>query len=67
MSIKRAVSGFFCALLCAGLISGCAFAGGARQDDEPYSALRLHIIANSDSEADQSVKLAVRDAVLQAP
>lgn len=28
--------------------------------------LRLHIIANSDSEADQEVKLRVRDAILQA-
>lgn len=29
-------------------------------------ALRLHVIANSDSEADQTVKLEVRDAVLAA-
>ena len=28
--------------------------------------LRLHILANSDSEADQELKLAVRDAILQA-
>lgn len=28
--------------------------------------LRLHILANSDSEADQAVKLAVRDALLEA-
>ncbi|MDO4565908.1 MAG: stage II sporulation protein R [Oscillospiraceae bacterium] len=27
--------------------------------------LRLHVVANSDSEADQAVKLAVRDAVLE--
>ena len=28
------------------------------------SVLRLHVIANSDSEADQALKLTVRDAVL---
>ena len=28
--------------------------------------LALHILANSDSEADQELKLAVRDAILQA-
>ena len=37
------------------------------QDNEfdPYSAFRLHIIANSDSKRDQNIKLAVRDAVLE--
>lgn len=30
----------------------------------PESVLRLHILANSDSAADQAVKLAVRDAIL---
>lgn len=35
-------------------------------NDEAYAALRLHIIANSDSEEDQAVKLMVRDAVLQS-
>ena len=29
------------------------------------SVLRLHVIANSDSEADQSLKLAVRDEILE--
>lgn len=33
---------------------------------EPYSALRLHVIAESDGAEDQEVKLAVRDAVLEA-
>ena len=27
--------------------------------------IRLHVVANSDSDADQSVKLCVRDAVLR--
>ena len=35
-----------------------------RCDDVRKDTLRLHIIANSDSEADQSNKLLVRDAVL---
>ena len=35
-------------------------------EDEIYSkVLRLHVIANSDSELDQSLKLEVRDAVLE--
>ncbi len=36
-------------------------------EDEVYDAvLRLHILANSDSDADQTLKLKVRDAVLEA-
>ncbi|MBR6548276.1 MAG: stage II sporulation protein R [Clostridia bacterium] len=31
-----------------------------------HEVLRLHILANSDSEADQSVKIAVRDALLKS-
>ena len=31
---------------------------------DPYSALRLHVIAESDDPVDQSAKLAVRDALL---
>lgn len=38
-----------------------AACAGVRED-----TLRLHILANSDSEADQELKLAVRDAILQA-
>lgn len=34
------------------------------QEDLQSNLVRLHIIANSDSEADQTVKLKVRDAVL---
>ncbi len=32
----------------------------------PQGAVRLHVIANSDSPIDQSIKLSVRDAVLEA-
>lgn len=56
------------AMLCAMLfgillVFGCA----ARQKTAtPENVLRLHVIANSDSEADQQVKLQVRDAVIAA-
>lgn len=35
-----------------------------RQDDLQEKMIRLHVIANSDSDADQNLKLCVRDAVL---
>lgn len=41
----------------AGFQAGCA--------EIRQRVLRLHVIANSDSEADQAVKLLVRDAILQ--
>lgn len=43
-------------------------AGTCLQNDQHRLAdklIRLHVVANSDSEADQSLKFAVRDAVLQ--
>ncbi len=43
------------------LIGCCASASRAALAD---SVLRLHVVANSDSEADQAIKLQVRDAVL---
>lgn len=58
---------FFRAALC-GLILACAWgwltvAGPAEQ--LPENILRLHVIASSDREEDQALKLAVRDAVLE--
>lgn len=38
----------------------------AQYEDVRADTLRLHILANSDSEADQADKLAVRDAILAA-
>ena len=38
---------------------------GAVQSDLENNLIRLHIIADSDSEADQAVKLKVRDAVIK--
>jgi len=44
----------------------CSIAGsGARLDELRNSVLRLHILANSDSDCDQQLKLNVRDAVLE--
>lgn len=43
------------------LLGCCASAGQAALADQ---VLRLHVVANSDSQADQAVKLQVRDAVL---
>lgn len=37
---------------------------GAEQDALADKVVRLHVVANSDSEADQALKLKVRDAVL---
>ena len=49
-------------LLALRLAVGCAWLGGD-QDATP-EIIRFHVKANSDSEADQTVKLAVRDALL---
>lgn len=39
---------------------------GASCDDIRNSVLRLHILANSDSDADQAIKLVVRDELLKS-
>lgn len=38
----------------------------AKQETLSKNVIRLHVIANSDNEADQAVKLLVRDAILEA-
>ena len=48
--------------LCAALIWGAWAA--QRQDALARKMIRLHVIANSDSDADQALKLKVRDKVL---
>ncbi len=50
-------------LLCAVLLSTARF--DAACDDLRHNVLRLHIIANSDSDADQTVKIKVRDRILE--
>lgn len=53
-----------CALVL--LLSACAGIRALGVDAELYDRiLRLHVIADSDSDADQAVKLKVRDAVLE--
>ncbi|MGI5873684.1 MAG: stage II sporulation protein R [Bacillota bacterium] len=56
---KRAFLAVVCCAVCAAVCAVCAEGSGA--DD---TLLRFHVIANSDSPADQAVKLRVRDAVL---
>jgi len=57
----RAIAGGLILCMC---LSLCGFEG--RCDDLRGRVLRLHILANSDSEEDQAVKLNVRDAVVKA-
>lgn len=54
--------GLIAAIAISGFSSMSAFA--ARCDDIRGSVLRLHILANSDSTADQALKLKVRDKIL---
>ena len=55
-------------ILAAALILAAACMGAAALQREQMALaeklIRLHVVANSDSEADQAVKLRVRDAVL---
>ena len=51
---------FFAVVLTCWMSSVCALA-----DEVRANTLRLHVQANSDSEADQALKLIVRDAVLE--
>ena len=51
-------------LVCAALGCGILYTRDARlQHDISEKVLRFHVLANSDDEADQNLKLAVRDAV----
>ncbi len=53
------IAAFVITALCAGSIGSVA----AEQRELSDKLIRLHVIANSDSEADQALKLKVRDAV----
>ena len=54
-------------VLCA-CISGCIWAWGLISDRQTLhdEILRLHVVADSDSEEDQAIKLRVRDAVIES-
>ena len=60
---KNIEIGLIFGLICAILLSFSRF--NAECDDLRANVLRLHIIANSDSATDQSVKLKVRDELLK--
>lgn len=62
MRFKRIEAALLCALLVVSVCSVTGFASSCAQIRE--SVLRLHVLANSDSDADQKLKLQVRDAVL---
>ncbi len=51
-----------CGLVCAVFLSFSGF--NTACDDLRHNVLRLHIIANSDSNADQTLKLKIRDRIL---
>ena len=60
---KRFLLGLLLAVVCAASVTQAA-APAMQTVASPNGILRLHVIADSDSEADQSAKLAVRDAIL---
>lgn len=65
-TIRRLDAALGAGLLLAMLITPLA-GFGQRCAQVRQEVLRLHILANSDSEADQALKLRVRDAVLRRP
>ena len=60
---KRIKLSLLFGLICAMLLSMTQFS--ALCEDLRQNVLRLHIIANSDSEADQELKLKIRDRILE--
>ncbi len=67
MKEKRIFLTFFLILLCGGAV--CLFLSGNRtaeavREDLSSHILRFHVLANSDSEEDQALKLSVKTAVL---
>lgn len=61
---KNIELGVLFGLVCAIMLSFARFE--VRCDELRQGVLRLHIVANSDSEADQNLKLAVRDEILKS-
>lgn len=66
--MKRGIKALAVSLVLTVLLSLCGFTWGFAQDCEEirHKVLRLHVLANSDSEEDQALKLLVRDAVTEA-
>lgn len=65
--MKKALASIICMLLSAGLLSSCTGSSipVSAVNAAKQNVIRLHILANSDSDADQSLKLDVRDLVLK--
>lgn len=61
MKIKALSKSVICGFLVTLVLGMCGFSG--RCEVIRSSVLRLHILANSDSESDQQLKLLVRDAI----
>ncbi len=64
INIKNLTIAFLIALILTVSIEAVGFE--AKCDDLRNNILRLHILANSDSEEDQKLKLAVRDAIINS-
>ncbi len=62
--MKRWLSALCGAMVCSMALSVCGFS--ARCEQVRDNVVRLHILANSDSDEDQALKLKVRDAVTAA-
>lgn len=60
---KNLTNGVLIGLICAVTLSFAKF--DASCEELRHNVLRLHIIANSDSDEDQALKLAVRDSILE--
>lgn len=60
--MKRWIKAISLGLVCTFLVSLCGFSANCEQLRD--QVLRLHILANSDSAADQQLKLQVRDAMI---
>lgn len=63
-SMSRLIRAVAAALILSLAVSLCGFSGEC--DEIRERVLRLHVLANSDSQSDQQLKLKVRDAVLSA-
>lgn len=65
--VKQSIALLCVLLLTAGAVMAVSAFGEFQKNCDSLSekVLRLHVLANSDSEADQQLKLKVRDAILQ--
>jgi len=61
---KIILTGFISAILISGTVN--IVSSGRKLDQLRNSVLRLHILANSDTEKDQNLKIKVRDALLES-